>query len=213
VVKYCMRLDKLPPVGHFERSLDELLSESITAYFLGTREFPENQAEIRIFGHETMPPTVYDVAWKLEPSELWLAHRVGTIYHDVNAKGEFVSAGAAAILVTDQHLRLMIGTGVYNKSSAVRGKPSEGTHLEKHVFRFIELSSIGAGDVLIVEHWKLGKFFLKIPWARSFAALISGLRANAKSPKMLTDSVVNLRSENRLGSTREVQVLDVQGKV
>ncbi len=208
-----MRLEKLPPVGHFELSQDEILSQSITAYFLGRCEFPNNQAEISILGHETMPPTVYDLAWKLEPSENWFAHRVGTIYHDVNAKGEFASAGAAAILVTDRHVRLMIGTGVYKKSLAVRGSRSEGTHLEKHVFGFIELTSIGAGDVLIVEHWKLGKFFLKIPWARSLAALISGLRASAKSPKILEDGVVNLRPENRLGSVHNVQILDVQGKV
>jgi hypothetical protein len=208
-----MRLDKLPPVGHFERSQDELLAERITAFFLGQSEFPVNQAEINILGHDAMPPTVYDLAWKLEPSELWLAHRVGTIYHDVNAKGEFVSAGAAAILVTDRHVRLMIGTGVYKKSLALRGTPSEGTKLEKHVFRFIELSSIGAGDVLILTHWKLGQFFLKIPWARSLAALIAGLRANAKAPKVLEDSMVNLRSENRLGLAPEVQILDVQGKM
>ncbi|MEY4529649.1 MAG: hypothetical protein RLZZ156_370, partial [Deinococcota bacterium] len=117
------------------------------------------------------------------------------------------------ILVTNQYLRLMIGAGVYQKSLAVRGKPSQGTHLEKYVWRFIEISSIGAGDVLILEHWKLGKFFLKIPWARSFAALISGLRANAKSPKILEDGVVNLRPENRLASVQAVRILDVQGKV
>ncbi len=208
-----MRLDKLPPVGHFERSQDEILSQSITAYFLGRCEFPNNQAEISILGHETMPPTVYDLAWKLEPSENWFAHRLGTIYHDVNAKGEFVSAGAAAILVTDRHVRLMVGAGVYNKSLAVRGSRSEGTHLEKYVFRFIELASIAAGDVLILEHWKLGKFFLKIPWARSLAALISGLRVNAKSPKILENSVITSAQKNRLGSVRTVQILDVQGKV
>jgi hypothetical protein len=54
-----MRLDKLPPVGYFERSQDELLAQSITAYFLGEQEFPANQAEMSILGHETMPPTVY----------------------------------------------------------------------------------------------------------------------------------------------------------
>jgi hypothetical protein len=208
-----MRLDKLPAIGHAERSADELLCEAITNFFLGNTEFPVNQAEINFFGHDAMPPTVYGQAWKLEPKELWMAHRLGTIYHAVNSKGEFSSAGAAAILVTDQHVRLMIGTGVYKKSTAVRGTPSQGTQLEKHFLRFVELSSIGAGDVLILTHWKLGQFFLKIPWARSLAALIAGLKANAKAPKVLEDSVVNLRPENRLGVAREAQILDVQGKV
>ena len=80
-------------------------------------------------------------------------------------------------------------------------------------FRFVELTSIGAGDVLILEHWKLGKFFLKISWARSLAALISGLRANAKSPKILENGVITSAQKNRLGAVRTVQILDVQGKV
>jgi hypothetical protein len=208
-----MRLDKLPAVGHAQRSKDERLSEAITAFFLGQAAFPSNEAEISIVGHETMPPTVYNVAWRLEPSENWYAHRVGTIYHGVNAIGEFSSAGAAAILITNQHIRLMIGTGVYQKSSATRGKPSEGTHLEKHTFLFAELSSIGAGDVLILEHWKLGKFFLKISWARSIAALISGLRATAQKPKVLEDGVVNLQSEKRIGLARAIKILEVKGRL
>ncbi len=207
-----MRLDKLPPVGSFERSRDEVLSERITAFFLGHADFPVNEAEFTIFGHESMPPTVYNVAWHLEPSELWFAHRVGTIYHGVNALGEFSSAGAAAILVTDKFVRLMIGAGSYTKSGATRGAPSEGTHLEKYAFRFVELKSIGAGDLLILEHWKLGKFYLKIPWARSFAALIAGLRATAKNPQMLENSVVNLRETKRLEQPRQVYILEVERK-
>ncbi len=195
-----MRLDKLPP--NFDRSADELLAAAIVGFFSSDTTFPPNEADFCISGHDAMPPTVYDVAWKLEPNEIWLAHRVGTIYHGVNAKGEFASAGAAAILVTDRHVRLMLGAGVYGKS----------THLEKQIFRFVEISSLGAGDVLILEHWKLGKFFLKIPWARSFAALISGLRASVQQPKILENSVVQTNSPKVLAVPRVSPVLEVQGK-
>lgn len=208
-----MRLDKLPPVGHAQRSADEQLSEQITAYFLGQTHFPENEAEISIVGHDAMPPTVYGVAWKLEPNENWLAHRVGTIYYGVNSIGEFSSAGASAILITNTHVRLMLGAGTYNKSYATRGSPSEGTHLEKHVFRFVEFSSLGAGDLLILEHWKLGRLHLKIPWARSLAALIAGLRATAKQPKILEDSVVHLRPTPRLEPVQKAAILEVAVKV
>ncbi len=214
-----MRLDKLPALGHAQRSADERLSEAITAFFLGNAEFPVNQAEINFFGHETMPPTVYGQAWKLEPKEIWMAHQLGTIFHAVNNKGEFSSAGAAAILITNQYVRLMLGTGLYTKSSAVRGSPSQGTHLEKHTFLFVEFLSIGMGDLLILEHWKLGKLHLKIPWARSIAALIAGLRASANAPKILEDSVVFVPLEKRLSiqkptlaPARESRVLDVPQK-
>lgn len=202
-----MRLDKIPPMLLFERSADEILSAAITAFFSYQAPFPPNEAEFNILGHDAMPPTLYSQAWRLEPQEIWLAHRLGTIYHGVNAKGEFSSAGAAAILVTNLHVRLMLGIGTYTKSAATRGAPSEGTHLEKFALRFVELTSIGAGDLLVLEHWKMGKMVLKIPWARSFAALIAGLRATANNPKMLENSVVDVRVMPRLekGSILEVE--------
>jgi hypothetical protein len=206
-----VRLDKLPPVGHSERSKDERLSEAITAYFLGGAAFPENDAEILIIGHSAMPPTVYGLAWSLEPNELWFGHRLGTIYHGVNHQGEFSSAGAAAILITSQGVRLMLGAGEYNRSYAVRGKPTAGTHLERHLLRFVELTSLGAGDLLILEHWSLGKLHLKIPWARSFAALVAGLKAQAKRPQVLEDSVVQVRVQKRLEPAKQ-RVLEVQQK-
>jgi hypothetical protein len=206
-----VRLDKLLPTGHAERSADERLSEAITAYFLGNAAFPQNDAELEIRGHGNPPPTVYGMAWSLEPSEVWFGHRLGTIYHGVNHNGEFSSAGAAALLVTSHGLRLMLGTGEYNKSYALRGKPSSGTHLERHWMRFVELTSLGAGDLLIVQHWSLGKLHLKIPWARSVAALIAGLKASAKQPKALEDSVVQVRQNKPLGSGKN-KVLEVEVK-
>ncbi len=205
-----MRLDKLP--ANPERSADELLAAAIVSFFSSDTAFPDNEAGFCILGHDAMPPTVYGLAWKLEPREIWLAHRVGTIYHGVNTNGEFFSAGAAAILVTDRHVRLMLGAGTYTKSSAIRGQPSVGTHLEKYVFRFVEFSSLGAGDLLVLEHWKLGKFYLKIPWARSFAALISGLRASVLQPKILENSVVQIKTQKSLAFTRVTPVLEVKGK-
>jgi hypothetical protein len=198
-----VRLDKLPPVGHAERSKDERLSEAIAAYFFQAAPFPENEAELTITGHSAMPPTVYGLAWSLEPSELWFGHRLGTIYHGVNQNGEFASAGAAAILVTSHGVRLMLGAGEYNKSYAARGKPGSGTHLERHFFRYVELTSLGVGDLLIVGHWSLGKLHLKIPWARSIAALIAGLKAQANQPKALEDSVVQVRVQRRLETGKD----------
>jgi hypothetical protein len=207
-----VRLDKLPPVGHTERSKDERLSEAITAHFFGAVPFPQNDAELEIAGHHTMPPTVYGLAWSLEPNERWFGHRLGTIYHGVNHLGEFSSAGAAALLITSHGVRLMVGAGEYNRSYAVRGKPSSGTHLEKHLVRFVELTSLGAGDLLILEHWSLGKLHLKIPWARSIAALIAGLKAQAKQPKMLQNSVVEVHSQKQLESSKP-KILEVSAKL
>jgi hypothetical protein len=206
-----VRLDKLPLVGHAERLSDERLSEAIVAYFLDLVPFPQNDAEISIVGHSAMPPTVYGRAWSLEPSERWFVHRLGTVYHGVNPKGEFSSAGAAAMLVTSHGVRLMLGMGVYNKSYAARGKPLGGTHLDRYFFRFVELTSLGAGDLLILEPWSLGKLHLKISWARSVAALIAGLKAQAKQPQALEDSVVQHRPQKRLESNHN-KVLEVQSK-
>jgi hypothetical protein len=201
-----VRLDKLPPTGYKERSADERLSEAITAYFLGAAAFPRNDAELEIVGHGAMPPTVYGLAWSLAPNELWFGHRLGTVYHGVNPKGEFSSAGAAALLVTSTGVRLMLGTGEYNRAYAAQAKPSSGTHLERHLFRFVELTSLGAGDLLILEHWSMGKLHLKIPWARSVAALIAGLKATAQPPKALEDSVVQVRQTKRLESGKNTML-------
>jgi hypothetical protein len=206
-----VRLDKLPLSGYKERSADERLSEALTAYFLGAAPFPENDAELEILGHAAMPPTVYGMAWLLAPNELWFGHRLGTVYHGVNAKGEFSSAGAAALLVTSHGVRLMLGAGEYNRAYALHSKPSSGTHLERHFFRFVELTSLGAGDLLIVQHWSLGKLHLKIPWARSMAALIAGLKATAQNPKALEDSVVQVRQPKRLEPAKNT-MLEVQPK-
>ncbi|MFN3265841.1 MAG: hypothetical protein ACK41E_03280 [Deinococcales bacterium] len=206
-----MRLDKLPPVAAAERSADERLAEAITAYFLSAAPFPENNAELDILGHSALPPTVYGVAWSLEPSEVWFVHKLGTIYHGVNQKGEFASAGAAALLVTNLGVRLMLGAGSYNLGYAVRGAPSQGTHLERQQLRYVELKSLGAGDLLILEHWKLGKLHLKIPWARSIAALIAGQKAQSLTPKVLEESVVQVRNQKRLEEPK-VMVFEVHKK-
>ncbi len=212
-----MRLDRLPDVGHFERSRDERLAERITAHFALNMEFPENDAGFSLAGFEAMPPTVYGFAWQLEPGETWHAHQIGTIFHGVNDIGEFHTAGAAAILVTNRHVRLMIGQGGPGKPNGVflkaqSNKHADGTTLERSAYRYVELTSLGVGDLLVLEHWKVGKLHLRFPWSRSLAAMIAGFKANARNPRALENSVVNLRENKRLEAVKDVLMLEVELK-
>jgi hypothetical protein len=212
-----VRLDRLPDVGHFERSRDERLAERITAHFALGEPFPSNEAGLSIEGFDAMPPTVYGFAWQLEAFETWHAHQLGTIFHGVNDQGEFRSAGSAAILVTNRYVRLMLGQGGPGKPSGTflktRGDThAEGTKLERNAYRYIELTSLGAGDLLVLEHWKVGKLHLRFPWSRSLGAMIAGFKATAQNHKAIENSVVNLRETKRLEVGKSVPVLEVKRK-
>jgi hypothetical protein len=210
-----MHLKRLPPASALERSEDERLADAITAHFLGGAPFPNEHGFA--LSHDAPPPTVYGRAWRLEPGEEWCAHVLGTVYYAVSETGEFHTAGAAAVLVTHRHLRLMLGAGGPGKPQgalARRGAPSEGTRLDHLVWRFNELSNLGAGDLLILHHWKLGRLVLRVPWARSIAALIAGLRAVERQPHALEDGVVTPRAQRRLEGTPEPKpTLEVKSRL
>jgi hypothetical protein len=210
-----MQIRKLPPSTASERSQDEALAERITAFFVGAGSFPEEQGFA--LSHDSPPPTVYGKAWQLEWTEDWCVHALGTVYYDVSTTGDFSTAGAAAILVTRKFVRLMLGAGGPGKPQgfmlAMRGDGSDSTHLDRLIWRFVELSDIGAGDLLVLHHWKLKRLVLRVPWARSIAALIAGLRATERQPKALENGVVNLRNQARLEETKSGdRTLEVRAK-
>ncbi len=216
-----MHLRKLPPVGEAQRSEDEHLAERITAHFVAGGPFPNEHGFA--LSHEAPPPTVYGRAWRLEWGEDWCAHGLGSIFYDVSELGEFSTAGAAAVLVTRRYLRLMLGAGGPGKPQgfmlASRGHGRDGTHLDGLVWRFVELNNIGTGDLLVLQHWKLKRLVLRVPWARSLAALIAGLKAVERQPRQLEDGVVTLRNQSRLEGDRnrdqergEVRTLEVEAK-
>lgn len=211
-----MHLRQLPAASSVERSADEQLAGEITAYFLGQAAFPKRHGFALV--HDAPPPTVYGRAWRLEWGEDWCAHALGTVYYDVSPSGEFSTAGAAALLVTKRFVRLMLGAGGPKKPSgiikATRGKISESTHLEGLVWRFVELSDLGAGDLLILHHWQHKRLVLRVPWARSLAALIAGLRAIERQPAALETGVVTPRRQGKLAAARAEQpVLEVPAKL
>ncbi len=211
-----MHLRQLPAASHAERSADEQLAGEITAYFLGQGAFPERHGFALL--HDAPPPTVYGRAWRLAWDEDWCAHALGAVYYDVSPTGEFSTAGAAALLVTRRFVRLMLGAGGPKKPSGVikaaRGNPTESTHLEGLVWRFVELSDLGAGDLLILHHWQYKRLVLRVPWARSMAALIAGLRATERQPNALDNGVVAPRRQGRLEQPRaDKPVLEVAAKL
>ena len=211
-----MHLRQLPTASSAERSADEQLADQITAHFLGQGAFPELHGFA--LSHDAPPPTVYGQAWRLEWSEDWCAHALGTVYYDVSASGEFSTAGAAALLVTPRFVRLMLGAGGPRKPSgiikATRGKPSEATYLEGLVWRFVELSDLGAGDLLILHHWQYKRLVLRVPWARSLAALIAGLRSTERQPAAIENGVVTPRGQGKLAPARaERPVLEIAVKL
>ena len=210
-----MHLRQLPAASSAERSADEQLAGEITAYFLGQGAFPERHGFALL--HDAPPPTVYGRAWQLEWSEEWCAHALGTVYYDVSSSGEFSTAGAAALLVTPRFVRLMLGAGGPKKPQgiikATRGTVTESTHLEGLVWRFVELSDLGAGDLLILHHWQYKRLVLRVPWARSMAALIAGLRATERQPAALETGIVTPRRQNRLEEPRaDKPILEVAAK-
>lgn len=211
-----MHLRQLPAASDLERSADEQLALQITAYFLGQIPFPEHHGFA--LRHDAPPPTVYGRAWQLDWDEDWCAHALGVVYYDVSPSGEFSTAGAAALLVTRRFVRLMLGAGGPKKPQglikATRGKISEATHLEGLVWRFVELSDLGAGDLLILHHWQYKRLVLRVPWARSMAALIAGLRATERQPDALETGIITPRRQSKLAAPRaDKQVLEVKKKL
>jgi hypothetical protein len=177
-------------------SKDEALAARITAHFAIGAPWPDNEARIVRFGHATAPPTPYAAPWLLEPEEHWLAHGIGTYFYGLEARGDFAKAGAAALLVTTRGMQLQLGAGGPDRPRgwllASRGdKHAPHSHLERYQFRFVELTEIGAGDLLLLHFWKLEPLVLRLPWPRSTAALISGLRLLEQHPKALEHDVVN----------------------
>ena len=210
-----MHLRQLPTASSAERSADEQLALEITAHFLGQGAFPERHGFA--LSHDAPPPTVYAQAWRLEWSEDWCAHALGTVYYDVSASGEFSTAGAAALLVTERFVRLMLGAGGPKRPQgiikAARGEVSEATYLEGLRWRFVELSDLGAGDLLILHHWQYKRLVLRVPWARSLAALIAGLRSGERQPDALENGVVTPRRRGKLSAARaDKPVLEVEKK-
>ena len=180
------------------RSQDELLSERITAHFFANEAFPENDAHISRYGFNAKPPTPYQHPWQLEDSEQWLAHGLGTYFYQLGARGDFKQAGAAAVLITDRTVRLLLGIssvekpiGIAPKSRGEKHMPN--SHFEAKRWRYLEITQIGVGDLLLLKHWKLEPVILRVPWARSLGAMISGMRLIEQKPLALEDSVVNSR--------------------
>jgi hypothetical protein len=180
------------------RNQDELLADQITTHFLTGTAFPENGAHIARYGHTARPPTPYQYPWSLEEDEMWLAHGLGTYFYRLEARGDFKQAGAAAILVTDRAVRLLLGLSNLEKPTGIvhqsRGdKHTANSHFEAKQWRYLEISEIGAGDLLLLKHWKLEPVILRVPWARSLGAMISGLQMIAKHPLVLENSVIDSR--------------------
>jgi hypothetical protein len=183
-------------VNKVSRNQDEILATQITNHFLTGTPFPENDAHISRTGFVSRPPTPYQHSWSLEEDEVWLAHGLGTYFFQLQSRGDFKQAGAAAILITDRAVRLLLGvssvekpTGISHKS---RGeKHASNSHFEAKTWRYLEITEIGAGDLLLLKHWKLEPVVLRVPWARSLGAMISGLRFIAKQPLALENSVID----------------------
>lgn len=201
------------------RNQDEILATQITNHFLTGAAFPENDAHISRIGFASRAPTPYQHSWSLEEDEVWLAHGLGTYFYQLQTRGDFKQAGAAAILITNRAVRLLLGissalkpTGIAPKS---RGeKHAANSHFEVKTWRYLEISEIGAGDLLLLKHWKLEPVILRVPWARSLAAMISGLRLIAKQPLALDDGVIDSRKSAAVGKLESPSnlILEVKGK-
>ena len=205
-------------VNKVARNQDEILAEQITNHFLTGASFPENDAHISRFGFISNPPTPYQHPWSLEDDEVWLAHGLGTYFYQLQARGDFKQAGAAAILITDHNVRLLLGVSSVEKptgSHKSRGeKHAANSHFEAKTWRYLEITEIGAGDLLLLKHWKLEPVILRVPWARSLAAMISGLRLIAKQPLALENSVIDSRKPAEVGNLEDSSkfILEVNGK-
>jgi hypothetical protein len=93
-------------------------------------------------------------------------------------------------------VRLLLGISSVEKPTGIapklRGeKHVPNSHFVARTWRYLEIAEIGAGDLLLLEHWKLEPVVLRVPWARSLAAMISGLRLIAKQPLALENGVID----------------------
>jgi hypothetical protein len=191
-------------LNSFARNQDELLAERIGAHFFQGAAFPENDAHISRYGFTSQPPTPYQHPWRLEDGEVWLAHGLGTYFFQLEARGDFKKAGAAAILLTDRAVHLLFGVSGVEKPKGLshrsRGeKHAANSHFEAQTWRYLEITQVGAEDLLLLQHWKLEPVILRVPWARSLAAMISGLKLITKQPLALENSVIDSRKPAGIG--------------
>ena len=211
-----MTLRRLPQHAQ-SASRDEQLAEALTAYFAGQAPWPTEfalEAQISRDGFQAVPPAPYGTPWTLESGERWLAHGLGTYFFGLEARGEFKRAGATALLVTNRGLRLLLGNGGPEKPSGWLLASKGGSHaaesrLDAHQFGFRELQEIGTGDLMLLRFWRLEPLVLRLPWPRSMAALISGLRAVERQPRALEVSTVDASMDTVQHETsREIIVQD-----
>jgi hypothetical protein len=202
------------------RNQDEILATQITNHFFTGAAFPENDAHISRIGFVSKPPTPYQHPWLLEEDEVWLAHGLGTYFYQLQSRGDFKQAGAAAILITNRNVRLLLGISSVEKPTGIapklRGeKHAANSHFEVKTWRYLEITDIGAGDLLLLKHWKLEPVILRVPWARSLGAMTSGLRLIAKQPLALEDRVIDSRKPafavRKLEDSSKL-ILEVNGK-
>ena len=73
------------------------------------------------------------------------------------------------------------------------------SHFEAKKWRYLEITQIGVGDLLLLKHWKLEPVILRVPWARSLGAMISGMRLLEKHPLALEDGVIEIRKPAQAG--------------
>jgi hypothetical protein len=196
-----MKLVKRSLEDPAQASRDEQLAAKIMAHFAYGEAFPEGEAGISRFGHTAAVPTPFALPWVLEPNETWLAHQFGTFFFGLESRGDFRKAGAAALLLTSHGLRLMLGTGGPERpkgwTQAQRGEiHAAASKIQTHQFRLIELEEVGAADLLYLRFWRLEALVLRIGWARSLSAMITGLKVLEKQAPALEDSVVNVAETN-----------------
>jgi hypothetical protein len=202
---------------------DEQLAARIAAHFAHAAPFPEGEAGLSRYGHTAPVPTPFALPWNLETDERWLAHQFGTFFFGLEARGEFRKAGAAALLLTTGGLRLMLGSGGPERPKGWTHAPRGEIHapaskIEPYQFRLIELEEIGAADLLYLRFWRLEPLVLRIQWARSLGAMISGLKRLERRAPALENGVVNVAGPPSDGlEVRRVevaggQVIDVPGK-
>jgi hypothetical protein len=216
-----MKLVKRSLEDPAQASRDEQLAARIVAHFAHGAPFPEGEAGISRFGHTAPVPTPFALPWSLEPNETWLAHQFGTFFFGLESRGEFRKAGAAALLLTSHGLRLMLGTGGPERpkgwTHAKRGDiHAPASRIETHQFRFIELEEIGAADLMYLRFWRLEQLVLRVQWARSLSAMISGLKLLEKQAPALENGVIHLTEPNsdklEILQARNDHVIDVSGK-
>jgi hypothetical protein len=206
-------MDALLPLPSYQpQSRDERLAQAVAAHFVYGSTFP-HEAGLARYGHPGSPPTPYGQAWALGEGEHWLAHALGSFYYGLerplgpNAapsgpgrSKDFSKAGAAAVLITDQCLHLMLAGGGptrpnagYGLSPAKRGDQSTpASRLQQFRVRYLEVQQIGSGDVLFLSIWGFQPMVLRVLLPRTFAAFITGMKATVAQEKALGSGAVTV---------------------